>query len=92
MYQLILDPGSDVEERIPFTISEADLEDAIDMGRAERSDPFDRQISACAYHMVVERRVCQDERLFDSAWVVVRDGKIIARNAGAMDVTQDDLR
>ena len=90
-FALVFDPGTEDECRVPFSLSEADLDDAIDYGRVERDDPFDVQLSRCAYHMVMELRVCDDERIFERPWVVVRSGSIIAWNHLAMGVTEADL-
>ena len=92
MLYLLFHPGSDHEERIPFSVSEASIDDAIDYGRAERAMPFNEQIDATAYHMVLELHVCRDaERIGNEPWVIVRDRRIIGRNHLAMGVREDDL-
>lgn len=92
MLQLVFNPATDDEERIAFTVSEADLDDARDYGRVEADMVFDEQISATAYHMVLELRVCDDvERIGGEPWVVVRNGRIIARNHLAASVGDSDL-
>jgi hypothetical protein len=35
MLYLLFHPGTDHEERIPFSVSEASIDDALDYGRAE---------------------------------------------------------
>ena len=93
MYELIFNPGTDDVERISFAVSEADLDDAVDVGRVERTDPLDKQMRQCAYHMVLELRVCDDaERISSEPWVLVCRGKIIARNHLASAITDDDLK
>ena len=91
MYQLVLNPGDDDQQRIAFTVSEADVDDALDYGRAERGDPLDQQLADAAYHMVMTGRVTPIDRVTDEPWVLVRDGRIAARNAAAADVTEADL-
>lgn len=83
-FQLVFNPGDDAEERVAFTIS--DIEDALDYGRVERHDPFDKQLSGTAYHMVLNMNVCKDERIFERPWVILRSGKIIGRNHSAIGV------
>ena len=90
-FQLVFDPGSTDEEQIPFTISEDDIDDAISYGRVERDEPFEKQISGAAYHKVMQLNVTDDVRNFESAWVVLQNKKIIARNVGAVDVAEEDL-
>ena len=93
MYELIFNPGTDEAERVSFAVSEADLDDCTDMGRAERTDPLDKQMRQCAYHMVLELRVCADaERISSEPWILVYRGKIIARNHLAASITEDDLK
>ena len=91
MLQLVFNPGDDAEKRITFTVSESDIDDAVDFGRARTADPLDLQISDAAYHKVMDQRVCRDERIFELPWVILRDGRIIARNHMAMGVTEADL-
>jgi len=90
-FQLVFDPGTEDEARIAFTISEADIDDAIDYGRVERGEPFESQIEGAAYHMVMNQRVCADERIFERGWVVLHGGAIIARNHMAASITEDEL-
>ena len=52
-FQLVFNPGQAAAQRIPFSISESDIEDALDYGRVERHEPFDKQLSDTAYHMVL---------------------------------------
>ena len=44
MMQLIFNPGTADEERLPFTVGAGDPEDAIAEGRVERDDPFEKQL------------------------------------------------
>jgi hypothetical protein len=92
MLILIFNPATDREERIPFTVSEANLEDALDYGRAERDMPFDEQIDATAYHMVLDLNVCADpERISSEPWVIVRDNRVIGRNHLIAEIDDEDL-
>lgn len=92
MYELIFNPGTDEQERIAFTVSEADLENALDYGRAEASDSIQKQMANAAYHKVMDLGVCDDvERVCEEPWVVVQRGRIIARNVQAIDITEADL-
>ena len=92
MLYLLFHPGSDHEERIPFSMSEANIDDALDYGRVERAMQFNEKIDATAYHMVLELNVCRDvERISSEPWVIVRDGRIAGRNHLAMSVREDDL-
>jgi len=92
MVQLIFHPATDDEERITFTVSEANLEDAISFGRVEDTMPFDEQISRTAYHMVLELLVCEDVgRICGQPWVVLRDAKIVACNHLAGHVRAEEL-
>jgi hypothetical protein len=79
-FSLVLDPNGKNPQRIPFTVSEGDIEDAIDFGRVKRSDPLDKQIKDAAYHKVMELAV--DRRVLDSFWLLVCNGEVIARNHG----------
>jgi len=92
MFELVMCPGSARQERIRFAVSEANLDDAIDYGRVSADDPLDRQVRDCAYHMVLELDVCRSaERITEEPWVLLRNGRIIARNALAADIDEDDL-
>jgi hypothetical protein len=92
MFQLVFHPADDDRERIPFTVSEADLDDAVDVGRAERSQSLAQRMRAAAYHMVLELRVCRDvERISGEPWVLLQNGKIVARNHLAAGVRDEDL-
>jgi hypothetical protein len=92
MLYLLFHPGTDHEERIPFSVSEANIDDALDYGRAERGMSFNQQMDATAYHMVLDLNVCRDaERISSEPWVIVRDGRIVGRNHLAMSVREDDL-
>ncbi len=88
--ELVIDPGGDGQRRVPFTVSEADVDDAIDYGRAERDAPLADQFDAAAYHMVLELRVCTGDDI-ELPWVLVRNGRIVGRNAAAMGVSESDL-
>lgn len=93
MFELVFHPGTHKQERIAFTVSEADLDAALDYGRAERNTPFQEQMLAAAYHKVLELNVCNDvERIAGEPWVIARSGRIIGRNVGAIDLSEDDLR
>jgi hypothetical protein len=47
---------------------------------------------AAAYHMVLELRVCRDvERISGEPWVLLQNGKIVARNHLAAGVRDEDL-
>jgi len=92
MLYLLFNPGTECEERFPFTVSEANIDDALDYGRAERDMTFDQQIDSTAYHLVLELDVCRDaERIGREPWVIVRDGRIIGRNHLAVNFQADDL-
>jgi len=92
MLFLLFNPATDDEERIPFTVSEANIDDAIAYGHAERTKSLSQQIDATAYHMVLQLEVCTDvERICDEPWVIVRDGRIIGRNLLAAHIQNDDL-
>ena len=41
MLYLLFHPGAEREERMPFSVSEANIDDALDYGRAERDMTFD---------------------------------------------------
>lgn len=92
MFDLVLDPGTGDQQRLPFDVTPADIDDAADYGRAQRSDPPDRRRNDAAYHKVLEGLVATVEQVCDQPWVLVRDGRIVARNAGAADITEADLR
>ena len=92
MFELVFHPGTKREERIGFTVSEANLDDGISYGRVEADDPIQEQMLACAYHMVLELEVCRDvERIAGEPWVIAYRGKIIGRNVGAVDVRDEDV-
>ena len=92
MLYLVFHPATDDEERIPFSVSEGNIDDALDYGRAEHEMSINGQIDATANHMVLELDVCDDsERIGGEPWVIVRDGRIIGRNHLAMGITEDDL-
>ena len=92
MFELVFNPGTDRVERLPFTVSEAQLEDGIDVGRVETDKPFDEQLRQCAYHMVLELQVCNKiDRISEEPWVLVCRGKIFRRNHLAMGITEHDL-
>ena len=91
MYQLVLNPGADNQERIALTVSEADIDDAVDYGRAEAGDPIEKQMVDAAYHAVMEGRVRPVDRVCDEPWVLVHRGTIVARNAAASGVSESDL-
>ena len=92
MLYLLFNPATDDEERIAFTVSEANIDDAIAYGRADRTKSLSAQIDATAYHMVLELEVCADvERICDEPWVIVRDGRIVGRNLLAAHIRTDDL-
>jgi hypothetical protein len=92
MYQIVVHPGTGRSRRVAFAVSEFDLDDALDYGRAQRADPLDRQMADAAYHMVIEGIVpgLGNDHL-DAPWVLVRDGRIVARNHMAMGVRDSDL-
>jgi hypothetical protein len=91
MFELVFNPASPAQRRVRFSVSEADIDDAVGYGRAKRDDPLDRQLSDAAYHMVLELQVASIEEVTELPWVILRDGRIIGRNAGAMSVREADL-
>jgi hypothetical protein len=90
MFTLVLHPGEPSQERIDFAMSEADLDDAEDYGRAERNDEFQKRLRDAAYHKVLELEVT--ERVLEEPWVLLHDGTITARNHLAMGIREEDLK
>lgn len=91
MFELVVNAGAAGQERVRFAVSEADLDDALDYGRAERSQPLDEQVRAAAYHMVLEGSVRPIDDFADGPWVLLRRGRIVARNHLAAGVRESDL-
>jgi len=90
-FVMLVCPGTSRQARIPFSLSEGDVENAIEDGVTSPDDPLDKQLADTAYYMVVTRRVCQDTRLLSCPWIVVCNGQIIGRNALAADISLTDF-
>jgi hypothetical protein len=90
-FYMLVHPGTPQQTRIPFSLSECDIERAIEDGMANAGDGLFTQLADTAYYMVVTRRVCQDTRLLSAPWVVVHNGVIVGRNARAANVTIRDV-
>jgi hypothetical protein len=79
-FNLVLNPDTNSAESIPFSVSEADIDDAIDFGRVERGDSLEKQINDAACHKVMELRVTR--RILHEPWALERDGSRVAASAG----------
>ncbi len=84
MFELVFHSGDKSEERIPFTVSEKDLDDGMDYGMVEPAETLLGQSRQAAYYMVLDLRVCSDvEKLGGQPWILVTDGDIICQNAAS---------
>jgi hypothetical protein len=92
MIQLVLHPGTERQERIAVVVSERDIDDAVDYGRASAKEPMTRQARNAAYHMVMEGNVVAVDRVCGEPWVLVQRDRIFAANAAAARITEADLR
>ena len=90
-FVMLVCPGTARQARIPFVLSEGDVESAIEDGMANPDDPLDQQLADTAHYMVVTRKVCQDARLLSCPWIVVHNGVIVGRNALAADISLKDF-
>ena len=90
MFALIFNPGTDEEERFAFTVSEGDVQEALECQRARKIDPINKQLSSGAFHKVMELRVCPDrERLYREAWIIYRNDRPIGLNDAALNYFRD---
>lgn len=90
MFTLILHPGEPVQERIGFTMSEADLDDAEDYGRANGNDDLQKRLRDAAYHKVLELDITP--RILDEPWVLLHEGTIVGRNHLAAGISEEDIK
>lgn len=78
MYTLVLHPDEENEERIPFSVSEHDLDGAVDYGRSNSDGSMEQQMNETAIHKIIELEI--DERIIEHPWILFKGGTELARN------------